>query len=351
MRWVWTGALLVLVSAGSAAPAPPGDRLAQFKQLARRYAEPADPSVDDPLLTQLFAVVDDEVIENLRAGGLFGSAAFIQERLAAFSDEWGGAAFTVAQPADRAKDALMVGLFAVTRGEPRGSLRIYGRSDGTIALLAAVTHEGSVEVRAWPAADGAPQFLASWLGPATGRGDRTLHLEIWRQRGGGGAARAWSSGDVFPEGLRTRAFAAAAGQIRVRYEVQYPGWKPGCGGETEQEDLYRQPAGARGVTLVHRRVVNGWHRELQRAVTRLFAALGADDRTVLAELVPDATLRAQLPRELQAEPVCDEADLAAPGTVTVAATRAHGQQRVPWSLTWRRGPRGWRLAAAAPVLQ
>ena len=347
MSWAWASALLALVVAGSAVPAAPGDRLERFKELARQYAEVPDPPVDDPLLSELFGVVDEEVIENLRAGGLFASVAFIQQRLEAFSDEWGGAAFKVA---DRS-GALTLGLFTLTRGEPRGSLRIYGRPDGKPALLAAVTREGSVEVRAWPNRNGAPQFLASWLGPATGRRSRSLHLEIWRQRAGGGAGRVWSSGDAFPEGLPAIDFAAKAGQILVRYEVHYPGWKPGCAGETEQEDVYRQPAGAPGLALVRRRVLNGWHRELQSAVTRFFGALGADDRAALAELVPDASLRARLPRELAAEPVCDERNPAAPATVIVAATREHVQQRVPWSLAWRRGPRGWRLAAATPVLQ
>ena len=112
-----------------------------------------------------------------------------------------------------------------------------------------------------------------------------------------------------------------------------------------------RPARSIGLTLVHRRVVNGWHRELQSAVTRLYSALGTDDRHVVAELVPDPSLRARLPRELRAEPVCDARDPARPGTVIVAATREHDQQREPWSLTWRGGARGWRLAAAAPVLQ
>jgi len=238
MRWAWASALLALAVAGTAVPAAPGDRLGHFKELARQYAEAPDPPVDDPLLAELFGVVDDEVIENLRTGGLFASVAFIQERLEAFSDEWGGAAFKLTAPSGGTTDALMLGLFTLTRGEPRGSLRIYGRSDGTGSLLAAVTREGSVEVRAWPDRNGAPQFLASWLGPATGRRSRALHLELWRQRAGGGAGRVWSSGDAFPEGLPAIDFAAKAGQILVRYEVHYPGWKPGCAGETEQEDVY-----------------------------------------------------------------------------------------------------------------
>ena len=97
MSWAWASALLALVMAGSAVPAPPGDRLERFKELARQYAEVPDPPVDDPLLSELFGVVDEEVIENLRAGGLFASVAFIQQRLEAFSDEWGGGSRTSRQ--------------------------------------------------------------------------------------------------------------------------------------------------------------------------------------------------------------------------------------------------------------
>src|SRR5437867_8327503 len=179
MRGASASAPAALAVAGSARPAAHGDRLGLFTGLDRQYAEAPDPPVDDPLLAELFGVVDDEVIENLRSGGLFASVAFIQERLEAFSDEWGGAAFEMAAPFGKATDALMLGLFTLTRGEPRGSLRIYGRSDGPGSLLAVVTREGSVEVSAWPDRNGAPQFLASWLGPATGRRSRALHLELW----------------------------------------------------------------------------------------------------------------------------------------------------------------------------
>lgn len=350
---LWAGALtlLALALAGSAVAAEPVDRLAHFKELAPRYADGAESDIDGSLLAELFGVVDEEVIENLRSGEPFASAPFIQDRLEAFSDEWGGAAFTVAVPAPATKDAPMLGLFTLTRGEARGSLRIYGRASGKPSLLAAVTHEGTVEARAWPSSRGVVRFLASWLGASTGRGTRALHLELWQTRAGEGAVRVWGSEDAFPGGLQVRRFAVKAGEIVVRYELEYPGWKPGCAGETEQEDVYRQPAGARGLALVRRRVMNAWHRELQRAVTRLFDALGAADRRTLVELVPDPALRARLPSDLRADPVCDERGAGAPGVVIVGATRAGAQSRVPWSLSWRHRARGWRLEAASPVLE
>jgi len=344
--------LLALGFASTAAAAPAGDRRERFTELARRYAEAPDPEGSRALLAELFAVVDAEIIENLDAGGPFASAAFIQERLDALSEAWGGAAFRVLPPERGGKDTLTLALHTVTRGEPRGSLRIYGRSRGDVALLAAVTHDGAPEVHAWPPRrDGASQLLTSWLGAPTGRGSRPLHLELWRLGGQDAAARLWSSDETFPEGLWVTGFTVKSGELRIRYEVHYPGWKPGCEAETEQEDVYRQASPGTKLVLGRRQVLNGWHRELHATVSRFFGALGAGDRETLAELVPDASLRARLPRELRPEAACDERDPDIPGTVSVAATGHRDHRPAPWSLSWRRGPRGWRLAAAAPVLQ
>jgi hypothetical protein len=353
MRWAGAVTLLALGLAARAMAAEPVDRLEHFKELAQRYAEGegVGPDMEGPLLGELFGVVDEEVIENLRSGEPFASASFIQDRLEAFSDEWGGAAFTVAVPVPATKDAPLLGLFTMTRGEPRGSLRIYGRASANPSLLAAVTHAGSLEAHAWPSSRGVVRFLASWLGAPTGRATRSLHLELWQTRAGEGAVRVWGSDDAFPGGLQVRRFAVKAGEIVVRYDLEYPGWKPGCAGETEQEDVYRQSAGAQGLALVRRRVMNAWHRELQRAVTRLFDALGAGDRRTLVDLVSDPALRARLPSGLRADPVCDERSAGAPGVVIVGATQERAESRVPWSLSWRRGARGWRLEAASAVLQ
>jgi hypothetical protein len=348
MRRPWASTLLVLALIGTAGAGPPPDRLERFKQLARQYADAPDPASDGPILAALFGIADGEVTESLASGGPFASTAFIRERLDAFGDEWGGASFMVLEPAGTARGSTMLGLYTVTRGEPRASLRIYGTVAGEASLLAASTQEGIIAVHPWPARAGAPQFLASWIGAADGRGARPLHLELWR-RVHEGARGIWRGTDLFPAGLRTTGFAVTGGRLAVRYEIDYPGWKPGCGDETEQEDVYSDAAS--GVTLVRRRVVNSWHRELQSAATRLFDALRASDGRTLAELVPDSGLRARLPRDLRAEAACDERDPAAPGTAVVAATSEREDKRVPWSLTWRRDARGWRLTAAAPVLQ
>jgi hypothetical protein len=347
MRWAGTLALLALALTARLETARAADRLDRLREIAGRYAEGVDQEAEAALLSRLFDVVDAEVGENLASGAPFSSVAFIQERLDAFSDAWGGASFKVVDAGREKGDAALLGLFTVTRGEPRGSLRFYRPSRGQPALLAAVTHQGLVEAREWP---GARQFLVSWSSPEAGAANRTLYLELWRFPPGAGPSRVWVGADTFPEGLRPGGLAVRAGQLVVRYDARYPGWKPGCADETEEEDVYRPAPRGAGLVRVRRRVVNGWHRELQSAVTRLYAALGADDRRALVDLVADPPLRERLPRDLRAEPVCDEKDPGAPGAVIVAATREHDGRRVPWSLTWRRSPRGWRVAAASPVL-
>jgi hypothetical protein len=346
--WAWAAMLLVLALSESAPAAAPSDRLDHFRDLARRYAEAPEPGVDGPLLSELWRVVDAEIGDNLRSGAPFSSTGFIQSRLDAFSDEWGGASFKVTEPHGPVKRAPIIGLFTLTHGEPRSSFRIYDR---TGALLTAVTHEGQLDLRPWSTTAGARQFLVSWVGAQTGTEGRTMHVELWRVRVESAPIRDWSSDDAFPAGLPATGFSARGHQLVVRYQVRYPGWKPGCPEQTEQEDVYRPSPRSTGLQLAQRRVLNGWHRELQSAVVRFFAALGAGDRKTMAELVPDPSLRARLPGALRAESVCDERRAAPPATVIVAATRERDGQRVPWSLTWRRESRGWRLTTAGPMLE
>ena len=161
--------------------------------------------------------------------------------------------------------------------------------------------------------------------------------------------RAWTTSTAFPEGLRVLDFRVNPGQLTVRYEARYPGWKPGCDGQTEHVDVYRREPRRDGLALATRRVVNGWHRELQAAASRLIEALAVGDQGAVVALVPDRGVRARLPRHLALEPACDQRS--ADGAVIVAATQVDGGRMVPWSLAWRRAPGGWRLSAATPVLQ
>jgi hypothetical protein len=70
---------------------------------------------------------------------------------------------------------------------------------------------------------------------------------------------------------------------------------------------------------VSRQLFNGWHRDLQRSATRFFSALASGDRKALAELAPDAALRARLPVWLLAEAPCDSQNPDTPGSDVVAA--------------------------------
>jgi len=338
--------VLVLTLSESTSAAPATDRLDRFRELARRYAEAPERGVNGPLLSELWSVVDAEVGDNLRSGEPFSSTAFIQSRLEAFSDEWGGASFKV-MDADATTRSVLVGMFTLTQGEPRSSLRIYDRAG---ALLAAASHEGQLEFRPWATA-GARLFLAKWTGAQTGTEVRTLRIELWRLRVQSAPVREWTSDDAFPDGITATGFSARGGQLVVRHESRYPGWKPGCSDQTEQEDVYRERARSPGLALVHRRVLNAWHRDFQSTVARFFAALGADDRATMASLVPNPSVRARLPNTLLAEPVCDERLAGPPARAIVAATDEHDGRRVPWSLTWRRDSHGWRLTSAAPMLE
>ncbi|HEY4908038.1 MAG TPA: hypothetical protein VIJ73_00960, partial [Methylomirabilota bacterium] len=69
-------------------------------------------------------------------------------------------------------------------------------------------------------------------------------------------------------------------------------------------------------------------------------------------LVPVAGVREKLPAGLAPETACDALNPDVPRIVQVAAS-APGEngRRVPWTLWWRRAASGWRLSAAAPVLQ
>ena len=150
---------------------------------------------------------------------------------------------------------------------------------------------------------------------------------------GDGVRVVWSTAELFPDGLLARSYSVRPKEIRVRYELRYPGWTPGCEARTEAEDLYRLVPDTGVFARTSRTYHQPWHRELHATVWRLFEALGGGDQATLAELVPDATLRRRLPATLRAEPACD-----AP------------EARAPWELVFQRTARGWRLTRATQVL-
>src|SRR2546428_1223017 len=71
--------------------AGPADRLDQFRQLARAHASlghgDADGSPD--AYREMYALLDEEIVESLGTGGLYASAGFLQDRLRAVCEGLG----------------------------------------------------------------------------------------------------------------------------------------------------------------------------------------------------------------------------------------------------------------------
>ena len=348
------GALVAVLLAGMAVPAPATDRLERFRAVAReRLAVAADGADRERAIGELYEVVDAEVLDSLRGEEPFSSLVFIRERLDAMMESWGGATLRVLRiPGEGRRAPLTLGLYSLTGVEGSGSLRVYAGTGAAAALAASSTQDGLLDARVWPGGpDRVARVFAVWSGPPAAHGERALLAELWEGREPDRVARAWSTATQWPEGLRVMDWRTQAGELVVRYEPRYPGWKPGCAEQFEHEDHYRLAA-AGGLALARRHVANGWHRELGAAADRLFRALAEADARALGQLVPAPALRARLPRSLVPEPVCEQVGPAGPrGPVTVAATELRGGRRVPWALSWTRGPAGWRIQTAAPVLE
>lgn len=355
MKPRWLPRLLAAGALGSvlaSTPASPQDRLELFRSLAReRLAVATEGPERERAIGELYEVVDAEVLDSLRGDEPFASLVFIRERLDALTEAWGGATLRVMRiPAIAGRGPITVGLYGLTGIEGSGSLRLYAGTGPAAALAASSTHDGLLEAQVWPAGpDRVPRVLAVWSGPPAAHGVRPLRAELWESRER--VQRAWSTASEWPDGLWVTDWRTQVGELVVRYAPPYPGWKPGCAIQTEQEDHFRlAPSG--GLTLGRRVVSNAWHRELGASTDRFFRALADGDQRTLTELVPVPALRARLPRSLVAEPVCEADRAPGPrGPVTVAATELRDGRRLPWALQWSRVAAGWRLSAARPVLQ
>ena len=344
-RWAWSGFLAAVALAWLPAlgMADALDRLDRFRELAAtRLGLAQTGAADGPdAYRETYGLLDEEIVENLASGGPFASTPFLQDRLDAFAEVWGGAALRVLRIGP-----IVVGVFRLGDGPGGSAIHVYGLLGGEPALLTVLSRDARPTVyRSAPARDGSPQFIVAWEGAPSGRGTYALRLDLARQRGD--AARiVWTTADLFPEGLFARGYSVRDGQIAIRYELRYPGWTPGCEGQTEAEDVFRMTPATAGFTRVSHREHNAWHRDLHASVTRLFDAIRTGDRATLATLVVDPDLVSRLPARLRSEPACDATDGANPMKVSVAATG----EREPWQLTFRRTGARWRLSAAAPVI-
>ena len=328
----------------TAAAADEGDRLERFRRLAltSQGLALADDELPDAY-REMYALVDEEIIESLATGSVFASPAFLQDRLDGFSEVWGAAALGVI-----GVGPLVVGTFQFSDASAANTVRIYGPLRGEVALLTTVHREGRPIVSPLrPGPDGAAQFVSAWEGAPSGRGTRRLRVELWRQTGDA-VRMVWSTAQQYAEDLVVRNWSLREGVLRVRYELRYPGWTPGCAAQTESEDAWRLSPTRTTFVLAGRAPHHAWHRELRAAVARLLGALASGDRRTIVALVPDALVRRQLPARLGAEPACDAPDDPAnPRRVSVAAS----DRGSPWELVWERVGVRWRLIAASPVLQ
>jgi hypothetical protein len=335
--------LTLFLGVGAAVAAERGDRLDRFRELAASrlaLAQILDAEAPADAYREIYAVLDDEIVESLASGGPFASLAFLQDRLDSFAESWGGASLRLVRAG-----GLLVGAFVLDDRSAGNSVRVYGRlADDGPALLTAFYREGRPSVSMLPAVrEGA--FVVAWEGLPSGWGTRPLRVDLLR-RVGDSVRVAWSTAELFAEGLRARSWSVRGGDVRIRYELHYPGWAPGCAGQTEQEDVYRVTPVA-VVTRVARHEHDAWHRDLHATVDRLMTALAARDETALATLVPDRGLRTRLPAALQPEPSCDAREAATGEAVSVAAAA----DRQPWVLMFRRQGSRWRLTGATRVLQ
>ena len=341
---ILSGALLILGVPASAGPVP--DRLERFRTLVSdrlSAAQILEAGAAAEAYREAYALLDEEIVESLGSGGVFASTAFLQDRVDAFSDAWGGAAVRIVR-----LGPLTVGVFQLGERATENSVRVYGRLRDETALLSTLAREGRPTLYPLsPAPGGAVQFLVAWEGVPSGGGGRPLRLEVARQHTEG-VRVVWSTATVYPDGLVARTYAIRGPELRVRYELRYPGWVPGCEGQTEQEDVFRLAPATGAYARVSQRQYEAWHRELRATAARLFAALAGGDRRTVAGLVPDARVRDRLPAGLEPEPVCDAPSGAKGENVLVAASDAHGS---PWTLTFHRDAAArWRLTSAAPVI-
>jgi hypothetical protein len=352
IHWALPIALLLALAPARLGAAP--DRLDRFRAIAReQFMTATEAPARERAVRDLYELVDAEVLDSLRGDEPFSSVVFIRERLDALMDAWGGATLRVVRiPAAGRRAPLTVGLYSLVGVEGSGSLRLFVGNGPGASLAAASTHDGLLDAQVWPAGpDRVARVLALWSGPPAAHGVRSLHGELWQAREPDRVERAWSTVEREPGGLQVTEWRTQPGELVVRHQPHYPGWKPGCVDQMEQEDHYRLAADG-GLAVARRQLTNTWRRDLGAAADALLRAIADADARAVARLVPAPAVRARLPAVLVAEPVCEQiGPSGARGPVTMAATEVRDGRRVPWSLSWTRSPEGWRLSGARPVLE
>ena len=139
------GVVLACLAASPVAAENPSDRLDRFRALAGArlsIAEIADPDRAAEAYRDLYALLDEEVVDSLASGGVFAAPAFLQLRMDGFAEAWGGARLQlqrVGPPREerRAQGRLLPQPVAVAVPAepvpPRGALRRTCRASGASA--------------------------------------------------------------------------------------------------------------------------------------------------------------------------------------------------------------------------
>jgi hypothetical protein len=345
-------ALLALVSvAPPRAPAAEGlgsapDRLDRFRELAHtRLATVEGLGPDEAVAAyrELTRLVDEEILDSLGAGGVFADPVALDERFHALTDVWGAAAVRVARVGE-----ATVAVVRLTETGHGNSVRVYRHTGGGPELVTVLERGATPTLHPLPASRaGRSRFVVAWEGERSARGTTPLALELVRLDPD--AARpVWSTDALYGGVVQTWRHTVRIPEVVLRYELHYPGWVPGCEGQTDAEDVLRYAARRDAFVVARRRTHRAWHRALHRGVEQLLAAVRARDATALRTLVPDAPLRRRLPETLEREPACDAVEGAPPRRVNVAARTPDGRG---WALWFRRTASAWRLAAIEPVLE
>ena len=163
---------------------------------------------------EIYALLDEEIVESLASGGVFASLEFLQDRLDAFGEAWGGAT------------SALIARSAGCSSAPSSSAT--ARPATACASTAAARRGGAADhdvprgppracTRCRAAADGA-QFLVAWEGAPSGRGTRPLRVELVRAHGGRRARRVVHGAACFPTDsarARTRARRRPARPLRA----------------------------------------------------------------------------------------------------------------------------------------
>src|SRR5436853_250107 len=139
------------------------DRLDRFRELALtwqgRVQTGAELTAD--AYREMYALLDEEIVESLTSGGPYASPGFLQDRLDAFGGVWGGTTLGVV-----GVDHLVVGAFQLADATDVNTVRVYGRLHGEAEDLYRLVPDTGAFART------SRTYHQPW--------HRELHATVWR---------------------------------------------------------------------------------------------------------------------------------------------------------------------------